>query len=110
METAVRIGGRDPSDMDHMRAKLFGMLVERGAPLVEHYRSDFYRDAQWMMEHVNGPLVFWFGADECGTAIGTDRTLVRLSRRSSWRVAVEDHPRGDFLVSVAVDERNEDDK
>jgi hypothetical protein len=107
---AIRTSGNTAADVDSMRAQLFGALVERAAPLVEHYHSDLFRDAQWLMEHLSGPLVFWFGADVCGTAIGTDRSLIRMSRRNSWLVVVEDHPRGGFLVSLSVDERNEGDK
>lgn len=50
-------------------AMLFGHLVQLAAPVVEHYHSDLFRDAQWLQAKVNGPRRFVWQAYECGTVI-----------------------------------------
>lgn len=68
-------------------AQLFGVLADLAWTRVEHYRSDLYHDARWLDRWVHGPAdVFYWGADDCGTAIGVDRSAVMTSRKEVWRV------------------------
>lgn len=96
---------------DNVRGIMFGQLVARAAPIVAHYHGDFYYDARWISEHVNGPTEFFYGWDNCGTAIGTDSELAALSRRNVMRVSLEiDHARdagrdgtvGTWYVAIEV--------
>ena len=71
------------------RALLFGALVGLTKGVVEFYDSDLYHDAVWIGEYVNGPIDFYFGCDQTGTAIGTDSSLVRYSRANVWAVELK---------------------
>jgi len=57
---------------------LFGKLVELAFPIVKHYHSDLYRDAQWLQhyaEDIARGEPFYYGIREHGTHIGTDSML-----------------------------------
>lgn len=71
-----------------VRQRTFGRLVDLAHDIVEHYRSDFYHDAQWLEKHLVGPMTFYYGADSYGTAIGTDRDLVAQMREKVWRIDI----------------------
>lgn len=83
---------------DHLskrvRAKLFGVLVQLAAPVVEHYHGDLYHDVQWLDDHVNGPMYFYYGVRDTGTGIGTDRDLVVNHNTNAWRVDLTVTPNG----------------
>ncbi len=51
-------------------SRLFGELVKRATPVVEHYHSDLYHDANWLTGHVTGPCEFLWMARQSGTEIG----------------------------------------
>lgn len=70
--TEVRLFGftDDFAGHDHtIRAMLFGEMVKRATPVVEHYQSDLYRDVEWLMKEVNGPITFEWVVREWGTNI-----------------------------------------
>ena len=52
-----------------MLAKLFGELLQRAAPVVQHYHSDLFHDAEWLRANVNGPTHFHWMARLNGTQI-----------------------------------------
>lgn len=70
--TTHRLYGYEESCTDTVRAMLFGVLADLAWPIVQKYRSDLYRDVQWMDKYVTGPIVFEFVARSSGTHIGTD--------------------------------------
>jgi hypothetical protein len=73
---------------DSVKARVFGELVKRAAPLVEHYHSDFYRDAQWIIGASEDMLAeFYFSADDCGTWLSCEPDL-GLARKHGWVVHV----------------------
>ena len=80
---------------DPIRAELFGHLLIIGQDVVKHYRSDFFRDAQWILENVNGPMTFYYAVRDCGTSIGTDRELVAyIAHDALYRVELFDRDAG----------------
>lgn len=86
-KTFLRYGSGDDAEyIESVRAALFGELVKLATPLVEHYHGDVYHDAIWVQANVTGPMEFFFGADDCGTAIGTDLGYVAMSRKQVWHV------------------------
>ena len=60
-------GPRAAEAQDAVAALLFGHLVDRTDGIVEHYRSDLYRDAQKLQQHLTGPGRFWYVARTWGT-------------------------------------------
>lgn len=82
-------------DANSMRALLFGLLADRAFPIVEHYRSDLYHDANWLRRYVTGPGVFFFAVRTSGTSIGDDERLVSLYNDHAYRVELVAHPRND---------------
>lgn len=78
---------RHDEDVSHsVRALLFGELMKLAAPRVQHYHCDLYHDAHWIGENVSEPTTFYFGADNCGTAIGTIQEYI--NRKNVWRVTL----------------------
>jgi hypothetical protein len=86
--TLIRSGVDDLAGVASCRAILFGALARLAQQHVQSFHGDLYHDVHWVDEHVNGPIVFFFGADDCGTAIGTDSSWVRRSRKHVWQVQV----------------------
>lgn len=85
---------------DTGKSKLFGELVKLSAPIVKHYVSDLYRDAQFVMADLNEEGEFFYGADEWGTAIGTEEKFIRYSRSDNvWRLEIT-HRRGVWSVEI----------
>lgn len=41
-----------------IRAILFGEMVRRATPIMEHFQSDLFHDAIWINENVNGVTAF----------------------------------------------------
>lgn len=81
----VHLTGWHPFDRS-VKSTLFGQLVKLAQPLIQHYHGDLYYDVHWIDEHVEGPVSFYFGADESGTALGFDVELVHLSRDNVWKI------------------------
>ena len=67
---------------------LWEALLERALPVVEHYRSDLYWDAQWLDKYVTGPEEFYFGVHKYGTHIGTDLELIKGYSDVTYHVTV----------------------
>lgn len=85
-----------------VRAKLFGVLVQLAAPVVEHYHGDLYHDVHWLDEHVEGPMHFFYGIRDTGTGIGTDRDLVTSHNTLAWRIDLTVSPRGKWEVHLTA--------
>lgn len=49
-----------------VRPLLFGQMLVRAKPIVQHYASDLYHDAM-KIAAITGPTTFWWGPRECGT-------------------------------------------
>lgn len=65
-----------------IRARIFGEMIKLAGNTVEHYHGDFYHDAMWLNEHMNEmEFSFYWGFDNCGTAMGTDLDLVKQQRK-----------------------------
>lgn len=78
-----------------IRPLLFGFLANLYWPLADHYKSDLYHDAQWISTNVSGPITFYFGADQWGTAIGTDPiNAFHTSREYGWKITLRCDERG----------------
>jgi hypothetical protein len=67
---------------------MFGQLVNLYKPFMDHYTSDLFHDVRWINEHVTGPTSFYFGCDEWGTAIGTDKPAIGTWRKNVWHVSL----------------------
>lgn len=80
-----------------VRQRVFGELVQLATAHLERYHSDLYHDAQWLDRNLNGPMEFYYGADDSGTAIyeATEDGLrfVQLCRKNRWKITLthEDH-------------------
>lgn len=74
----VLLGSDNSPNATIPRAHLFGQLIELAMTEVRHYHSDFYHDAMWIHVYVTGQtdLEFYYGFDDCGTHIGTDKGLI----------------------------------
>jgi hypothetical protein len=100
--------------IDAVRAALFGVLAELAAPVVEHYWSDLYRDAQYLMEFVTGDSVrsevashgcytqsFDYAVRSHGTSLGTDRNLVTyIPHTAAYQVILSRSDRGKWEATV----------
>lgn len=82
---------------------IFGQLAKRAAPVIDRYHSDLYHDALWIEAEIHGPDVFFWGVDECGTAMGrgSDRNpgFVLAARRTVYRVEVAHDDRDRWTMS-----------
>ena len=91
---------------DAVIAVLFGHLVDRTDGVIEHYRSDLYRDAQKLKAMLKGPGRFWYVARTWGTNImwedepGSPACLADLM----WGRSHDEQARG-WWVEVKVTER-----
>lgn len=85
-----------------VRAKVFGVLVRLAAPIVDHYHGDLYHDAHWLDDHVEGPMHFYFGVRDTGTAIGTDRDLIVKYNTDAWRIDLTVTPRGKWEAHLTA--------
>lgn len=70
-----------------VRAGVFGELVKLAAPVLEHYHSDLFHDAEWLGKYLNGPMEFYFSVDDSGTCIGIDER-VTLYRAKHYHIIV----------------------
>lgn len=52
-----------------VRALLFGEMVRRAAPIMEHYQSDLFHDAMWINENVHGECAFDWSIRPTGTCL-----------------------------------------
>jgi hypothetical protein len=59
-------------DARSIRALLFGAMLDKAEPIVQHYRSDLYHDALWIDKHVNGEFTWYWMLRKHGTHVGTD--------------------------------------
>lgn len=75
-------GNSDDMSVVGVHQRVFGELLNATVDKVEHYRSDYYHDARWIAEHLDGPMTFFFGYDDYGTAIGLDKSLVSMMRKN----------------------------
>lgn len=50
--------------------RIFGSLVRIAAPVVQEFHGDLFHDAEWLRQHLTGPMEFWFCARTSGTHIG----------------------------------------
>lgn len=99
------LGYYDENDKDlgseALPRRTFGVMMKLAAPIVNHYFSDFYSDAEWVQKYIaNGDVDrFYYGADDCGTAIGIDLELVCTARKNVWRFEIVlRNKRWDLLV------------
>jgi hypothetical protein len=80
------------TDMESIRARVHGELVQLAIPVLKLYHSDLYRDAVWMQKYVTEetptPYHFFFGVRNTGTSIGTDLTLVRYGNTAVYCVTL----------------------
>lgn len=96
-------GPRAAEARDQVISRLFGHLVDRTDGIVEHYRSDLYRDAQRLQKELTGPTRFWWVARTWGTTMmwpeepGSDTCLADSLRRS------QDEQASGWWVDVTVD-------
>lgn len=92
------------TDMDSIRARISGELVQMAIPVLKSYFSDFYRDVQWLMKYVTEPIdtVFFFGVSDTGTSIGDDLPLVRQGNDTTYRVIVRRHPYDRWTIETEV--------
>lgn len=81
---------------DSAVARTFGELVEIAAPIVEHYLSDLYRDAQWLERHMGQDprdpwvkLEFYYAIDAWGTHIGTDELVLAHRKEAQYKFTVD---------------------
>lgn len=92
---------------DAVISVLFGHLVDRTDGIVEHYRSDLYRDAQKLQQGLTGQRRFWFVARTWGTNLmwddepGQDTCLAQLLTPARMQ---DDTARG-WWVDVTCTER-----
>jgi hypothetical protein len=82
---------------------MFGKLVDLSIEVVQHYRSDYYHDAKWIQEHVDGPSTFYYGFREWGTSIGTDPKLVAYGNDKLFRVDLVLSEHEWFVVLTEMD-------
>lgn len=100
-----------------VRSHLFGEMLTRATPIVEHYVSDLYHDALFIDQHVTKAVCLDFLVREHGTHISLattplDHNTARLAASSAgpaasfWRITVRQDRRGwwaDF-VKVPLDQ------
>jgi hypothetical protein len=85
----TRLVSGDDQVNDSVRALLFGVLADLSAPTVTRFRSDWFHDARWIMEHVTtAPCTFHYAWNDSGTDIGADSTLVGTYRENLVRVTL----------------------
>jgi hypothetical protein len=94
--------GDDPIRLG-LPQRTFGVLIDLAGSTVEHYRSDFYHDAQWIEKHVAGECTFFYGFDPWGTAIGSDLELVRASRHTVFRVDIHKTDRKAWVLTAILE-------
>ena len=88
-------------DPKYGNQRVFGHLVMLARPTMDHYVSDLYHDVHWIDRHVTGEMTFFFGADNWGTAIGTDEDLVRQARKNVWRCQIVREGTGHWWLEVS---------
>lgn len=83
-ETLEREGVKAILKEHGVHQRIFGEMIKLATPMIEHYHGDLYHDVHWLDEYLTDlETEFYFGFDNCGTAIGTDYDLIRLSRQSN---------------------------
>jgi hypothetical protein len=97
-----------PEAADSVRTHLFGVLVDLtvgalpGTTTLMEFRSDLFRDAQWLTENVNGPMTFPFMVRHSGTQLGDKWVQAALNGRSAgtvYDIALTEE-RGAYYVTV----------
>lgn len=71
----VRLWGFSETIETPVRSMLFGELVRRSAPHLQHYHSDLFHDADWLTKSLNGPMTFFWTVRTWGTHIHDDFDL-----------------------------------
>lgn len=83
-----------PGFDDSVRAKVFGELVKLTHPILEHYHSDLYHDANWLNTWAKDDLEaisFVYGVDDSHTFIGpNDEETVKIAKGHDDNVWVID--------------------
>lgn len=95
-----------PSALNHMFGEMIKHCVMDGDELrIKQFHGDLRSDALWIDKHVKGDFEFFYGVDESGTAIGTDRDYVTMSRRNVWKIHfIDDVSRfGDHSYYVTIE-------
>lgn len=103
---ATESGTIEDTDDDTILARLGGLLIKIGAKHVEHYHSDFVRDAQWLARRIlpgirsatgpkpgDGLWRIFYSVNDCGTLIGFDRNFAHQ------------RPTAQFVITLAVEQR-----
>lgn len=87
------------ASMISMRAKLFGHMVKLSQPLLQHYHSDLYHDAIQIAK-TEWSNIFYYAANDCGTDIFTDETLINdlYTRENVWRIELGMTPYNNFAM------------
>lgn len=67
-------------------AHLYGQMVKRAIPVVSHYLSDLFHDAEWLRAHVTGPTEFLWMVRESGTQLGESAVTWEYLSTSEPRV------------------------
>lgn len=93
----VRLYGRSTwqDGQRTIRALLFGEMVKRAIPVVQHYYSDLFHDAEWLQENVTGERTFLWMVRFSGTNIDE-------SAQAQERISGRD-PRVLYHVSLVDD-------
>jgi hypothetical protein len=74
------------SGWDHTPTQLvFGELANLAWPIVIHYRSDLYHDAQWLKDNLQVGVPFYYGVRDTGTDIWLTGTLGHKSNLQQYR-------------------------
>jgi len=112
-ETFLGGFGADPAALG-VDAHVFGALARLALPVIRHYHSDLYRDAQWLQVNLTADvadgeaLTFWFVVRPNGTYIvqGTDELAAVLHTCRNQRIRVYSvavvNRRGSWYLLVAV--------
>jgi len=84
-----------------IKSLTFGELVKLATPILTRYHSDLWHDAQWLEAYLEVNIregtVWYFAADDSGTAIGTDASYIKqrlnapASRMWECRVGMDDN-------------------
>lgn len=80
----------EPEMPETARARLFGELVKRVAPIVENYVSDLFHDANYLTNHIkHSGDWFYYAIDEWGTHIGTSRHIFDHRKTAQYNVTIQ---------------------
>jgi hypothetical protein len=78
---------KEEGEARSIRALLFGAMLDRAEPIVQHYRSDLYHDALWINEFIHGEFTWYWMLRQHGTHVGTDLSeAVKVFGRNDYNV------------------------